>query len=264
MSKTTATAAIPRVIQATNLSLAWARVIDHIQSNAGTTITPLVMSTSGFDTDGMPIEDVALRLAIDALLAREQKCSVETVAFTIFPERLWSMAGGNRHKLFADYRLALPRYKAMNRKLNGRGLYFERLMMFDDGPYGNQLEHIISTCSKRDGVRDSLLQASIFDPTRDHSTTAQLGFPCLQHITFVPTSDGLVTNAFYATQQLFVRAYGNYLGLAQLCSFMARELDLPPARLNVYVGVAKLERIAKTDPALTAMIDAALHRRAAA
>lgn len=264
MSKTTATAAIPAVIEGPNVSIAWARVIDHIQTHSGTSITPLVLTTTGFDANGAPIEDAALRRDLDALLVREGGCSVNIVAFTIFPDRLWRMAGGDRHKLYDAYRLVLPRYKAMNRKLNGRGLYFERMVMFDKGPFGNQLEHIIHTYTSRDNVRDTLLQASIFDPARDHSKAKFLIFPCLQHVTFVPTSDGLVTNAFYATQQLFVRAYGNYLGLAQLCSFMARELGMPPVRLNVYVGVAKLERIAKTDPALTAMIDAALQRRAAA
>ena len=64
-------------------------------------------------------------------------------------------------------------------------------------------------------------------------------------MSFVPTGEGLVINAFYATQQLFNKAYGNYLGLAQLCAFIAKELGANPARLNVYIGVAKLEKIAK-------------------
>ena len=49
--------------------------------------------------------------------------------------------------------------------------------------------------------------AFAIDPTRDHVREAQLGFPCLQHVSFVP-GDGLLTlNAFYATQQLFDKAY---------------------------------------------------------
>jgi len=264
MSKSSATAAVPAIIEGPNVSVAWARVIDRIQTHSGNAITPLVMTTAGFDANGAPIEDPALRQRLDALLREREKCSVENVAFTIFPERLWRMAGGDRQKLYAAYRLVLPRYKAMNRQLNGRGLYFERLMMFDEGPFGNQLEHIIQTYTSRENVRDTLLQASVFDAARDHTKAKFQIFPCMQHVTFVPTCDGLVTNALYATQQLFVRAYGNYLGLAQLCSFMARELGMAPARLNVYVGVAKLERIAKTDPSLTAMVDEALQRRSAA
>jgi hypothetical protein len=98
------------------------------------------------------------------------------------------------------YRDAFPRLQAMNRTHNGRGLYFERLMMFGGGPYdGNQLEWVIAEYGKRHSVRRSSLQATTFDPRRDHSTSAQLGFPCLQHVTFVPSKAGLVVNAFYAT-----------------------------------------------------------------
>ena len=66
-------------------------------------------------------------------------------------------------------------------------------------------------------------------------------------MSFVPTPTGLVTNAFYATQQIFDKAYGNYLGLSQLGAFMAHEMRMPLARLNVMVGVAKLERISKSE-----------------
>lgn len=102
-----------------------------------------------------------------------------------------------------------------------------------------------------------MAQVATFDPGRDHDATAQLGFPCLQQVSFVPASDGLVVNAFYATQQIFDKAYGNYLGLARLGAFMAHEMGIPLARLNVMVGVAKLERIGKTDAAMRPLIAAA-------
>jgi hypothetical protein len=234
----------------------------HIQEHAGKNISPLLVSISGFDANGAPHEDAELRRDLDALLAQQDEWDIETVAFTIFPQRIWRIAGGQRTKLFDYYKRAFPRYQAMDRRLNGKGLYFERLTMFGDGPCGgNQLEHIIETCTERDGVRDTMLQAAVFDPGRDHTKSAQLGFPCLQHVSFVPTREGLVTNAFYATQQLFDKAYGNYLGLARLGAFMAGELGTKPARLNVYVGVAKLEGIPKTNAALTALLASAAKAR---
>lgn len=72
-----------------------------------------------------------------------------------------------------------------------------------------------------------------------------------------PPPPRLVVNAFYATQQIFDKAYGNYLGLAQLGAFMAHEMGMPLARLNVMVGVAKLERIAKSDPDFAPLVAAA-------
>jgi hypothetical protein len=146
----------------------------------------------------------------------------------------------------------------MNKKANGRGLYFERMVMYGRGPCdGNQLEWILSQYGSRSGVRRSMLQATTFDPGRDHVASAQLGFPCLQQVSFEPTATGLVVNAFYATQQIFDKAYGNYLGLAQLGAFMAHEMDMPLARLNVMVGVAKLERITKSDPDFAPLVAAA-------
>lgn len=256
---------VPIVIEGENLSWVWAEAVRKIQNKAGNTLSPLIVSIHGFDQSGNLQEDPVLRRDLDALLAAQGMIDIETVAFTIFPERLWQIAGGDRASLFEIYRRAFPKYQVMNRQLNGKGLYFERMTMFGRGPCGgNQLEFIIQEYSRRKGVRDSMLQASVFDPERDHSKTAQIGFPCLQHVSFVPTQHGLVTNAFYATQQLFNKAYGNYLGLAQLGRFVARECGMEPARLNVFVGVAKLEKIPKTDSRLVAVVDAAKTRTQAA
>ena len=199
-----------------------------------------------------------MRQALDQLLVRKGRIAVEKVAFTIFPQRLWEMSRGNRTRLFARYRETFPRWQAMNRKANGRGLYFERMVMYGRGPcHGNQLEWILSQFNSRKGVRRSMLQATTFDPGRDHVASARLGFPCLQQVSFEPTATGLVTNAFYATQQTFDKAYGNYLGLAQLGAFMAREMGMPLARLNAMVGVAKFEGINKSDASLAPLVAAA-------
>ena len=173
---------------------------------------------------------------------------MEDVAFTIFPQRLWQVAQGDRARLFKFYRDAFPRYQAMNPRDNRRGLYFERLTSYGRGPCdGNQLEWILSQFNGREGVRRSMFQASVFDPERDHVADAQLQFPCLQHVSFEPTKEGLVINAFYATQQLFVKAYGNYLGIAQLGAFMAQEMKMKLIRMNVIIGVAKFESAFHSD-----------------
>jgi hypothetical protein len=242
----------PLVIDDTSLSRAWARLLLQVLNGAGTEVAPLMLSLSGFDQEGTAAEDPAVRQALDRLLKRKGRLVVDDVAFTIFPQR------GNRTRLFTLYRATFPRWQAMNRKANGRGLYFERMVMYGRGPCdGNQLEWILSQFNSRTGVRRSMLQATTFDPGRDHVASAQLGFPCLQQVSFEPTAAGLVTNAFYATQQIFDKAYGNYLGLAQLGAFMAHEMGMPFARLNVMVGIAKLERITKSDTDFAPLVAAA-------
>ena len=259
MSKAkTVVAPLPTVIDDTNLSRAWARLLLKVLDGAGTEVAPLVLSLSGFAQNGQAVEDAALRQALNQLLIRKDRMVVEKVAFTIFPQRLWEMSRGDRSRLFTRYRATFPRWQAMNRKANGRGLYFERMIMYGRGPFeGNQLEWILSQFNSRKGVRRSMLQATTFDPGRDHVASAQLGFPCLQQVSFEPTASGLVTNAFYATQQIFDKAYGNYLGLAQLGAFMAQEMGMPLTRLNIMVGVAKLKRINKSDTDLVSLVAAA-------
>ena len=252
------TAPPPVLIDDTNLSRAWARLLLQVLDNAGTEVAPLILSVSGFARDGAADEDPTVRQALDLLLESKDRIVVENIAFTIFPQRYWEMSGSDRNRLFEIYRKAFPRLQAMNPKANSRGLYFERMMMYGRGPCeGNQLEWILSQHKSRKGVRRSMFQATTFDPDRDHVRDAQLGFPCLQQVSFEPTAAGLVTNAFYATQQIFDKAYGNYLGLAHLGAFMAHEMKIPLVRLNVMVGIAKLERISKSELERTPLVKAA-------
>lgn len=249
----------PLFITSENLSAAWSRVYLHILDNPGKEVSPLIVSITGFKQGGDALEDPEVRRALDAVLTDEKAVNVEDAAFTIFPQSLWRLAKGDRNRLFQMYRdWAFPAYKQSNRKLNGRGLYFERLVSYGSGPEdGNQLEWILKQYELKSSVRRSMLQASIFDPARDHVGQAQLGFPCLQHVSFLPSKNGLAMNAFYATQQLLFRAYGNFLGLAQLGAFMAQEMDMPFIQLNVTAGVEKLEGLPKTSAKLDKLTAAA-------
>lgn len=263
MSKSSSRETPPRVYKDNLISAAWADILLDLIDNPGTEISPLVVSLGGFSKDDDIDEIECIRHELDSCLKAKSQRSVERVAFTIFPERLWKIVRYDRAKLFELYKSTYPRYLAMNRRENRRGIYFERLTMFrsklgNTGPCdGNQLEWIISQNRSNSGksVRDSLLQASIFDPAQDHVPDARLQFPCLQHVSFVPTRDGLVLNAFYATQYIFEKAYGNYLGLAHLGRFMARELDMEFVRLNVTVGVAKIGQVKKSDRVIQPLLD---------
>ena len=245
----------PLFIEDDNLSLAWGRVVRHVVDHTGREITPLIVSVTGFDSQGMPDELSEIRDRLDKLLAQRKLLSVEKVAFTIFPQRYWQMSGGDRSKLFDMYKKAFPRLQKMNRA-NRCGLYFERLTMYsDDTPNdGNQLETVIQLFGRNGGQRMQR-QASVYDPVRDQTGTWIQGFPCLQHVTFVDTSEGMVLNAFYSTQQLFVRAYGNLVGLAHLGAFMANEVGLKMGRLNVFVGIEKLEKVSKSDHLISEIVD---------
>lgn len=253
----------PILIDRPNLSLAWAEAFSRINSPPKHRLMPLTLSFEGFTNDDV-IENAAIRAALDAALIASGMQKVQTVANTIFPQALWRAAKGDRKTFYAAYLENLPEYVAMEPQKNGRGLYFGRLIAYDinpkDGerlayiPQGsipekaNQLEFMIQRCKK--GVRASAFQASVFDPARDHLSTPYLGFPCLQHVTFVPDfHDGTVSlNAFYATQQLFEKGYGNYVGLARLGLFFASQTGLELTRVTCFVGIEKVDADSKPKP----------------
>lgn len=230
-------------IQDHDLSRAWTAAFREAMKPGRGEILPLVVTVTGF-TGGRPVETPAIRCALDDALAKMGEFSCETVASTIFPLSLWN-PGESRERLFERYGSILPRLRKMETH-NRYGLYFERLIAF--GPQKiNQLDHIIKTY-RGGNHRRSALQASIFDPSVDHTNQRQRGFPCMQHVVFAPFGDHeLAITGFYATQHLFERAYGNYLGLCNLGRFIAHELDLRLTQMTCVAGVAKIGDVNKGD-----------------
>src|SRR5205823_3837083 len=139
---------------------------------------------------------------------------------------------------------------------NKRGSYFQRLVDLNgEGQGPNQLKWMLDEYRDHPKARRaSKFQATTFDPLRDYSSTGQLEFPCLQQVSFTFEDGGLSLNGFYATQQIARKAYGNYLGLARLGAFMAKEMGLSFEQLNVFVGIAKMD-VNKTDPDLRALLE---------
>src|SRR5258708_706781 len=95
MSKGKNIATDPLVIDDSNLSRAWARLILHILEGAGTEVAPLILSLT-FE-DGVIVQDESVRAELDRVLASKGKLLVDDVAFTIFPQRLWNMSRRDRH-----------------------------------------------------------------------------------------------------------------------------------------------------------------------
>lgn len=230
-------------IQETNVSRAWSQAFLAAATPGGGEMLPLVVTVTGCSGD-LPSEIPSIRQALDRALLGHGQFSCETVANTIFPQSLWNEAKG-REQLFQRYQDVLPQVRKVETR-NKYGLYFERLIAF--GPQKvNQLEHIIRTY-RGGNHRRSALQASVFDPSVDHTNQRQRGFPCLQQVAFVPCGHGeMAVTAFYAIQHLFEKAYGNYLGLCRLGNFMAHELGLQFTQMTCIAGVAKIGDVNKRD-----------------
>lgn len=249
-------------IEDDNLSIAWARALRLAAARGRSEVAPLIVSITGFDASGAFREDDSIRSALGTVLATKNHQSVDTVASTIFPASLWNPAR-HRQDLFARYQRISRRVRHASRE-NSRGIYFERMIQGGANGRENQLEWIIKNYQSRRGVRRSALQVAIFDPKQDHSASALIGFPCLQHVTFAPTKAGLCMNAFYATQFLVERAYGNYVGLCRLGRFVAHELKRPLVKMTCFTGIAQCDESKADIRTLLATNDIAIAARDAA
>jgi hypothetical protein len=227
-------------IESANLSNAWGEAFIRMMARGVDRIEPLVVSITGFDDDGRPAERPAIAAALDAALQEhETNLSVRTVANTLFPDRWWR-PGVARAALYERYLSVLPRLRRDRR--NRHGIYFERLIRFGGDPErSNQLEYVLGSFEQgRHAI--SSLQVAVFDPLRDLSRATRRGFPCLQHVAFGPDvpAGTLTVSGFYASQNIFERAYGNYRGLCLLGRFMATQMGLRLAKVVCIAAQARL------------------------
>ena len=228
------------LIQENNLSLAWANALLNVIDCKAGEISPLVVKVVGLN-NGVILEEKRIREILSLDLAEKGKSQIETVAGTIFPKAYWNQKC-ERQLLFDRYRKCWARI--VKCPANRRDTYFKRFIAFENGEKQiNQLEHIITTW-QRGNHRHSALQAAVFDPSQDHKHSRRLGFPCLQQVAFNPLGpngkDGLALTGFYATQHLYTKAYGNYLGLCRLGQFMAHEMNLELKQMTCVASVAKI------------------------
>lgn len=225
------------VISGRNLSEAWAKAFLAVARPKTRELLPLVVTVP---TPFGVSEDERIRALLNHHLAECREYSIDTVSNTIFPQSLWNREQP-RIQLFERYKRIWPKLRKIQD--NRYGTYFQRLIEFREDQPVCQLEHVISTYH-RGNHRRSALQLAIFDPTRDHVNNRQKGFPCLQQIALTPTGDStLAITGFYATQTIFEKAYGNYLGLIRLGEFMAHEMGMKLSQMTCISAVAKLNQV---------------------
>jgi hypothetical protein len=245
----------PNVIEDSNLSRAWGKAFLFVMERSPRNLSPLVISVTQFQ-DSLPMEDDSIRVSLDETLKRHDLYSCRVSAFTIFPQSLYTQAlVANPKPLYATYLdRILPRLKARDPR-NCHGTYFERMIDYHGTKRNvsggqihfvqNQIQYIIDIwnrdISKNRRTRRSALQIACYDPAKDLNGSALAGFPCLQQVSLsYDDANGLALNAYYPTQYIFDRAYGNYLGLCHLGRFMADQMGLKMVRMNCFVGQPEL------------------------
>lgn len=243
----------PVLIESSCISHGWGEVFLHTFDCTKRSLKPIVLSIVGLSNQP-PAEDIAIRRVMDAALDATGKNTVRVSGMMIFPFDMWDRRGRPACDEFSKFCLeqVVPRLKSLDPR-NRYGTYFERMMGFTGTKNGrihivNQLEFVIGLLNRQRRSRFSALQITCFDPAKDHTGQAVRGFPCLQQVSVSEDENGrLAVNAYYPSQYIFDRAYGNYVGLCHLGQFLAHETDREFAQLNCYIGQPTLGSVPKRD-----------------
>jgi hypothetical protein len=188
---------------------------------------------------------------------------VNTVANTIFPAALYHPHLGDEAapRLYENYALSMRMHR---RRKGDKETYFNRLVAYPVGPEinvkdkpllnpdgtWNQLAYYIDRLRRQ---RETRHLSSSYELGVSHPNDAELrvqmplkdkrmtSFPCLSHISFTLVNDLVHMNATYRNQTFITRAYGNYLGLANLLGFVARESGAQAGEIQVVATHADAE-----------------------
>jgi thymidylate synthase len=194
-------------------------------------------------TDPLP-EDLQIRAAADEFASLSGVQEIAEVRNTIFPAEL-ATDFPDPQKLEDEY---LEVYELL-RTWSRQGTYFGRLLRYPHpkGPPTPQLQNLISKLrASHSGTRwRATYQLNMYAEHKD-ADKKRGNFPCMAHLGFQLGGDPdrperLDCVSLYRNQDMVLKGYGNYLGLAQLQEYVARATGFEPGELTVIAGHATLE-----------------------
>ena len=240
-----------RCVEDKSISEAWAAGLAAVLDDDDQHVNHLLIRASE------PLPEVPdIRAACDALLADLDLQSVDTVRNTIFPYET-ALDVPEPAEPAAPY---LEMYAALKRLGSERGTYFGRIVAYPraDGTTGNQL---VATVNKLKAARagkrwTSTYEINIYNEQKDTKLTRS--FPCMSHLAFHLDGERLDCLATYRSHDLIDKAYGNYLGLAQLQEYVAAQSGFVPGQLAILAGRAFLTTPKRTFPRLQEIVAGAV------
>lgn len=212
------------VVEKKSLTETWLSATEKLLAVRGDAFSLIANIENPTDPVG---PEALVRDCVDAFLVRSKMHDTQTVANTIFPVELANRRSGP--ELYETY--AKRTYPMLKRlRENSRGTYFLRMIARNgEGPVRNQLGDTIGKIRRElahRGVLRCAYELAVYDPA--HDANVRMSFPCLSHISFKldPRNRLLHLTAIYRNQFFIARALGNYIGLARLQHFVARETGL--------------------------------------
>jgi len=203
------------------------------------------------DPLSMPSRDRAVHDLVDAFLRRKGGLPINTVLNTIFPAQLYERYG--REGVFERYPALYPKIQCHD-DARDWGTYAMRLIQRTDHK-GNTIYPLkdlvtkITREAKQSGGKRAAYEAGtvepftdipIYDPGRDRARI--MSGPCLSHVSVKLTTERAVhLTGFYRSHYYIQRALGNFLGLAHLQNFIAREAGIAMGPLIIHSSMAQLD-----------------------
>jgi hypothetical protein len=228
-----------RSIDAVGVSDAWLLACRALSECKGAEASHLVVRM----TDPLP-EDPGVRRAIDELLEPAGHQPVVEVRNTIFPAALAEVFA-DPDELIAEY---LEGYETLQRLGSPQGTYFGRICEYPH-PDGSVTPQLANTIAKLKGARTgtrwrAIYELNVYAEHRDQNKKRGF-FPCMSHLSFQlawgrEEVERLDCLALYRYQDLMLKGYGNYLGLAELQRYVADATGFVPGELTVIAGHAHL------------------------
>lgn len=220
-------------MQGSTFSEAWVGALEHLLGQPRGKDVNVVVAFPGTP------EDPAVRQVVDRFLAelalrrpRAAIHEVETVAGTLFPES-WYVPERAAHPREHLYRMR-RRAARVHKRITGESeTYFDRLVAYPSpaGEAVNQLEEQVLRLQRQltvAGPKSSAYEIGVSDPADlrlfvPGKDRTYMGFPCLSHVSLTLHDGAIHLTALYRNQAFIRKAYGNYVGLARVSRFFARE-----------------------------------------
>lgn len=192
-------------------------------------------------------DDPAIRSAADDFMDAAGHAPIDEVRNTIFPAEMAAVIP-DPIDLATAY---LEDYALRSQLAGGYGTYFGRICEYPhpSGPPTPQLANVVGKLRQAHAGKRwrATYQLNIYAEHADFEKRRPF-FPCMAHLGFHLSTepgrgkpDRLDCIALYRNQNMTLKAYGNFLGLAELQQYLAIATGFRPGALTVVAGHAEME-----------------------
>jgi thymidylate synthase len=235
-----------RYIATNTISSAWLHAVKQLYGTPGEKAVHLMLRIADPTQDDLAVQSAAQGLIDDwndRHKPKDHKYDVLSTRNTMFPAS-WAARCTEPEDLAKYYRARYWRLRKHDSN-NKYGTYFGRLVAYPrDTKHGGGADQLTTLVAKLRqelkirGPKSSRYEVNIFSERYD---TNAMSFPCLAHLSFHLHERRLHQQAVYRNEYLVGRAYGNYLGLAQLQAYIAKACGVEVGEFLVTIGHVELD-----------------------